>query len=230
MNNRETNLNIIAVGGGRIYAGETKAIDVYAFSLLPSDNKTMAILPTASKDRPDYIQAIKEVYEALGAKTIAIYEQDLAEERLIEILAHSAGLYIGGGDVNYLFQKLTETKSLENIIDFARSGKLIVGLSAGCALFFEKTIFLEGERLATFDGAGVIGSVVLPHYEPRLLEKCEKSILTELERSKNIYGIPDGCAMHFNAINEYVIVREPHAQEVWQISNKSGTMRAESIS
>ena len=229
MDSKEKKLNIIAIGGGRIYAGETKNIDSYIFSQLPKDNKTITILSTASKDRADYIEAIKKVYEELGAKVSVVYEKDLVDGKLSEILSSSDGLYIGGGDVNYLFQKLTETQSLNTIIKFAENGKLVAGLSAGCALLFEKTIFLEGEISSVFEGIGIIDSVVLPHYEQNLLEKCKDDISSVLKHNKNVYGISNGCAMHFSDKNEYVVIKEAYSQGLWQISDKSSNMQVEQI-
>jgi peptidase E len=222
-------LNIIAIGGGRIYAGETKDIDKYVCSRLPADNKTIAVLPTASKDHPEYITSIKNVYEGLGAKVVVMYEKDLVDGKLSEILTQSGGLYIGGGDVNYLSQKLTETNSLDAVANFARVGKLVAGLSAGCALLFEKTIFLEKETPSVFDGVGIIDDVVLPHFEQNLLKKCKDDISAELKKNKNIFGISNGCAMHFSDRKEYVVIKESYSQGLWQISDKSGSMHAEPI-
>lgn len=229
MNETKTQLNIIAIGGGRIYTGETKNIDSYICSQLPMDNKTIAVLPTASKDRQDYIEAIKKVYDEFSVKILVVYEKDLTDGKLSETLAQSGGLYIGGGDVNYLFQKLTDTKSLDTVIDFAKNRKLVAGLSAGCALLFDKTIFLDHEKSAIFEGVGIINSVVLPHYEQNLLEKCKNDISVELKQNKNVYGISNGCAMHFSDKNEYLVIKEVYSQGLWQISDKSGSMQAEPI-
>lgn len=206
-------LNAVVIGGGRIYAGETKAIDDYIYSILPSKN--IVILPTASKDRSDYIEAIKKEYDSRGAETSIIFEKDLAD--LPKILSSQPGLYIGGGDLNYLIQALKEADSLELIREYARSGNVTIGLSAGAALLFEKSIFFENGKASCIDGLGILSGIVVPHFTQDVLEKCRDLIL-EFGSGKNVYGLSNGSALHFNAQDEYKVITEPSSGGVWKIS------------
>lgn len=222
-------MNIIAIGGGRIYAGETKSIDSYAFSLLPEENKLLTIVPIASKDRKDYIVAIKTAYENLGASTIIVGENDLETDIFTQALSQSAGMYIGGGDVEYLLEKIHNIDATDKIIDFANGGKLIIGLSAGCGIFFEKVIFVKNGKTFVINGLGIIDGVAIPHYEPGILENSKNEIVTELNQERAVYGLSDGSALHFTGKSEYTVVEEPYSRGVWQISSKSGIVGARQI-
>lgn len=224
----EKDLNIIVIGGGRIYADETKNIDDYVFLILPRGNKNMAVLPTASKDRPDYIEAIKKEYEALNVKTSVIYEKDLTEGKLNEILSASFGLYIGGGDVSYLLEVLKNTTSLETIKEYAKSGKAVAGLSAGAALLFERAIFFEDEKASTVEGLGILEGIVIPHFTQSILEKC-KDLIIEFGEGKDIYGLSNGAALYFTSQGDYKIITEPYSAGVWKISVNSGNVSQEKL-
>lgn len=221
-------MNILAIGGGRIYADETKNIDGYVYSLLLRENKSMGALTTASKDRADYIEAIKKEYEILGVKVNVIYESDLVEEKLNKILSNSSGLYIGGGDVNYLTDILKKTDSIETIKEYAKSGKVIAGLSAGAAILFERAIFFEDEKCSSIEGLGILDGIVIPHFTQSTLEKC-KDLVIEFGQEKNIYGVSNGAALHFNLKDEYKIVTEPYSSGVWKISVNSGNVSQEKL-
>lgn len=209
-------LNILVIGGGRIYADETKIIDDYVFSILPEGNRSIAILPTASSDRPEYIEAVKKAYENLGVKTNVIYEKDLNEGKLAVILSDSYGLYIGGGDINHLLEVLKNTNSIEPIKGFAKSGKIVAGLSAGAALLFERAIFFEGENASSVEGLGILDGIVIPHFDKSVLDKC-KDLILEFGSGKNVYGISNGAAMHFISQDNYKIITEPYSTGVWKI-------------
>lgn len=222
------NLNVIVIGGGRIYAGETKNIDDYVSSVLPRENKTLAILPTASKDRTDYIEAIKKEYEDKGVKTVVIYEKDLTDGKLSEILSTSSGLYIGGGDADHLLEVLKNTNSTGPIKEFAESGKVIAGLSAGAALLFERAIFFEDEKPMSIEGLSILGGMVISHFTQSILEKCNNLIL-EFGPGKDMYGISNGAAINFTYPNDYKIITEPYSAGVWKISVNSGNVSQEKL-
>lgn len=221
-------LNVIAIGGGRIYADETKNIDNYVFSILPRENRSIAVLATASKDRADYIEAIKKVYEGLGVKVAVIYESDLVEGKLNEILSTSSGLYIGGGDTAYLLEVLKNTNSRETIKKYAKSGKVIVGLSAGAALLFERAIFFEDEKASSVEGLGILKGIVIPHFTQSILEKC-KDLIIEFGEGKDIYGISNGSALYFTSQDGHKIIAEPYSVGVWKISVNSGNVSQEKL-
>ncbi len=221
--------NILAIGGGRIYAGETKTIDSYATTFLPKDNRFLVVIPTASKDRADYIEAIKAAYEDLGVKTEAVREGDLGSDLFLDILGHAGGIYLGGGDVEYLLTKIGSTKIAQVLSNFSNSGKLVMGLSAGCGILFEKVLFMKGEKPIIVDGLGIIPGVVIPHYELSFVEKFQKEILRELNEGRKVYGLSNGSALHFTSQSEYRVVQEPDSQGAWQIFLESGSVRTRQI-
>jgi len=221
-------MNIITIGGGRIYANETKTIDDYIFSILSRENRSISILPTASKDRPDYIEAVRKIYETLAVKTNVIYEKDLIDGNFSKVLSNSSGLYIGGGDAIYLSYALKKTNCLLLIKEYANTGKVVAGLSAGAALLFERAIFCEDNKCFSIEGLGILEGVVIPHFNQCVLDQC-KDLIIEFGSDKRVYGISNGAAMHFVSQNNYRVITEPYSAGVWKISVNSGNVSQEKL-
>ena len=57
---------IVAIGGGEIYWGETRAIDEYIVRLAGKPSPRLLFIPTASGDTESYIDVVKRVYGELA--------------------------------------------------------------------------------------------------------------------------------------------------------------------
>lgn len=163
-------LNLLLIGGGEIKNGETFALDRNFVDSLKKENpKVLLILTAAEVWLPDisYEKSIRVVYEKqLNCLVDVLYLTDDANSLHIQDKLNWAdGIYIGGGDTEYMMARWQKT-GLDGLLkQNACAGKPIIGLSAGAICWFEQIIIGAGEKV--IDGLGVLKGRVIPHWNKR---------------------------------------------------------------
>lgn len=128
---------IIAIGGGDIKKGTTKAIDEFIINYTHKMNPKVLFIPTASKDNEDYIQRFITYYESLQATVDVLLLSAMTNEQLIRSKIFASDIiYIGGGNTQRML-RIFKRHSLGKLLQTAyEKGIVLCGLSAGCACFF----------------------------------------------------------------------------------------------
>ena len=176
-NNNERKL--VAIGGGKIPKWsfetkddketkyETKAIDEEIVRISGKVNPRMIFIGTASKENGYYFNAIKDIYEALGAEVTNLSLEDFNEmhetkeeyiNRIRNLILDSDIIYIGGGNTKYMIEKWKEFY-IENILKEALAdGTVLAGFSAGSYIMFKFNYEL-------IQGMDLISMVNIVHYD-----------------------------------------------------------------
>lgn len=130
---------IIAIGGGELRDGETRAIDMRIVELTGKLRPQALFIPTASSDAVEYYETFRTQFgQKLGCKTDALY---LLRERpglhLIADKIRSADLiYVGGGNTLRMM-KLWRRLGVDDLLRQAYAdGTVLSGLSAGAICWF----------------------------------------------------------------------------------------------
>lgn len=187
----------VAIGGGVQRNGETRDIDRYVLSLIKKEHPHVVFFPTASKDREDNIQSFMNEFDRLGSDvyTIRMFKRRLKKADF-DAIDSADVIYFGGGEVQLLSKNLKRKNILERIETRYNQGAILVGNSAGAAIFFPsyKAINKSGV-IETGEGLNLLDTDLNVFLHYRSQEKFS------ISRKKTKYiAIPDSGAMVF--INE----------------------------
>jgi dipeptidase E len=167
-------MKIVAIGGGELVEGETRAIDEFSMSLTHKEHPRVLFIPTASGDSRDYYESVKEYFGTLGAGGVeALYLlDDLSGEEVDRTISRADLVYVGGGSTFALmeaWQKNGLKKRFENRYK-EDSNFVLSGLSAGANCWFEfcttdspEVVGKEG-GLGRMEGLGLVRGLVSPHH------------------------------------------------------------------
>lgn len=154
---------IIAIGGGEIADGETRAIDEHAIELAPDSSPTTLFLPTASGDAAEYIEKFHAYYgETLGCETtvLRLTDAEISREHARTAIEAADLIYVGGGDTGYLVDTIESLELTDALRRHSAEGGVLIGLSAGALCWFEfslsDAIALEDVQYGPTAGFGFV--------------------------------------------------------------------------
>src|SRR5438874_3677780 len=130
---------LVLIGGGEFSFGETREIDEYIVSKIPSDNRTIAFIPAASGS-PDYAQHLgkyfKEIDSSLEITNVPIYRgRDSRRQKNVDLLRFAGLIYIGGGVTNNLLATMRESAAELAMRDAAAHGTVVAAIGAAASCF-----------------------------------------------------------------------------------------------
>lgn len=200
---------LVAIGGGKIpkwsfvtkddkeIEYETKAIDEEIVRISGKVKPRFLFIGTASRENEDYYNAIKEIYEGLGAvvQQLSLNEfnemHETKEEfitRIREIILSADIIYVGGGNTEHMIEVWREFY-IEDILKEALSeGTVLAGFSAGSYIMFKCNYEL-------IEGMNLISMVNIVHYDEKNDEKKEEFKNTVLEKRIPGIALDNGIAL-----------------------------------
>ena len=192
---------LVAIGGGKIpkwsfttkddkeIEYETKEIDQEIVRLSGKVKPRFLFIGTASRDNETYYEAIKEIYEGLGAVVQQLSLEEFNEmhetkeefiNRIREIILSADIIYIGGGNTKHMIE-VWKDFYIENILKEALAdGSVLAGFSAGRYIMFKCNYEL-------IEGMNLISMVNIVHYDEKSDEK--KLVFKNTVLEKGIPGI-----------------------------------------
>ncbi|MBZ0303459.1 MAG: peptidase E [Anaerolineae bacterium] len=169
---------IVAIGGGELRAGETRAIDTRIVELTGKAAPTALFIPTASGDAADYYElSFRPQYgEALGCPTDVLFllnHRPSPGEIAAKIEAADL-IYVGGGNTLRMM-KLWRRLGVDALLRRAyERGTVLSGVSAGAICWFagghsDSRAFAAKEGAAwnyiRVRGLGLVGGLYCPHVD-----------------------------------------------------------------
>lgn len=202
-------MKLILIGGGDIGRNstkyETKEIDEEIVRLTDKEKPNFLFIGLASSFADSYYKIIKDIYKNLGCETGKISNKTLTHMEVVEQKIKEANIiYIGGGDTVKLVNTLKETGMDKMLINAAKSGCVLAGISAGAITYskygLSDTEIMEGvsNNYVKVDGLDFINYMFVPHFssDPKKKSDLEKV----LKENKCIKALcVDNCsAVEFN--------------------------------
>lgn len=153
---------IVAMGGGEIADGQTRALDERAVDAAPGETPTALFLPTASGDAEGYVERFREAYgDELGCDVDVLRltgEPPAAEARTA--VADADLVYVGGGDTGYLVDQARTYGLVDALAEHRADGGVLAGLSAGALCWFDHGLSdahaAEGVEYGPVSGFGFV--------------------------------------------------------------------------
>lgn len=131
---------IVAIGGGELRAGETRAIDARIVELTGKSTPRALFIPTASGDAVDYDRlTFRPQYgDALGCQTDVLYllKNRPSSTEIAAKIAAADLIYVGGGNTLRMM-KLWRRLGVDELLRQAYvRGTVLCGVSAGAMCWF----------------------------------------------------------------------------------------------
>lgn len=175
-------LHLLLIGGGEIGSPrvdgtfrplETLTIDQHFVDSIGKKNPRLLFIPTATEQLDithTYEQGIRSLYgDKLGCLVDVLYlTPSLSCDEMKQALEDADAIYIGGGNTGYMMQRWRETGLGELLKETAKSGKPIIGNSAGAMCWFEKVLIRkedkEFDQSFFVEGLGLVKNFCIPHW------------------------------------------------------------------
>jgi dipeptidase E len=148
-------------------------IEKFFFEKVGNLPSSMAYIPSKTDQRRKYFDYVKNHFKKIGVQEVAYCDFDMEfSSRSIEILHESECVYLSGGMTPYFLAKLQKHNILSELIAFAKTGRPLIGVSAGALIMGENLDILlddpeEGEgarELTNRHGLGLYDFEFWPHF------------------------------------------------------------------
>ena len=200
---------LVAIGGGKIpkwsfvtkddneIEYETKEIDQEIIRLSGKVKPRFLFIGTASIENETYYEAIKEIYEGLGAVVQQLSLDDFNEmhetkeefiNRIREIILSADIIYIGGGNTKHMIEVWKDFYIVNILKEALADGSVLAGFSAGSYIMFKCNYEL-------IEGMNLISMVNIVHYDEKSDEKKLAFKNTVLEKGIPGIALDNGIAL-----------------------------------
>ena len=200
---------LVAIGGGKIpkwsfvtkddneIEYETKEIDQEIIRLSGKVKPRFLFIGTASRENETYYEAIKEIYEGLGAVVQQLSLDDFNEmhetkeefiNRIREIILSADIIYIGGGNTKHMIEVWKDFYIVNILKEALADGSVLAGFSAGSYIMFKCNYEL-------IEGMNLISMVNIVHYDEKSEEKRAEFKNTISEKKIPGIALDNGIAL-----------------------------------
>jgi len=156
---------LVAIGGGGATHGLDPAIDEFILGLVPSAHPRVGYVGWARQDRPERLQRLRERMQSCGASVDALAPTATRGEAQ-DWLQRLDLVYVGGGDTAALLSSLRHLPAGAALVQAARQGLLLAGVSAGASVWFDCALSdAGGQGLRRLDGLGLLPGSFCPHHD-----------------------------------------------------------------
>ena len=155
---------LVLIGGGEFSFGDTREIDEFLLSKMPTERRTIAFVPTASGSA-EYATHLGEYFRKLApgvdVRNVPIYRgRDSRRQKNLDALLEAGMIYVGGGVASNLLETIRESPADLAMRDAAANGAVIAAIGAAAACF----------GAATRGGPGLgwlLGTAVQTGFDPQ---------------------------------------------------------------
>ncbi len=187
---------LVLIGGGEFSFGETRAIDEYLLSHMPSDRRSIAFLPTASGS-PEYAVHIGKYFHEIDPSVetinVPVYRgRDNRRQKNLDLILSAGMIYLGGGVTNSLLATLRESAAEIAMRDAAQNGAVIAAIGAAASCFGTRVRDMSAS--GSLDGMGWLTRTAID----TAFDAADDATLRRLMSSADVdigIGIPPGVAL-----------------------------------
>ncbi len=233
-NELELAIDIIAMGGGSVVLGETRALDEAFLGRSSVVRPRVLFIPTASMDDEEYVDGFTTAYSSLGA-IVDVLRFHSGEASLARSKVDTADLiYVGGGNTKMMLQLWRATGFADYLSNAVQEGKPVGGLSAGAICWFRvgnsdwpQYEGIPGVNTARLPGLDLIPLAACPHTKNEGFRLSEFREMMRTEGGVGI-GLDDNCAIHVRGEEFRILASQPNAV-AHRIQWVEGALQEESL-
>ncbi len=154
---------MIAVGGGGFTHQSDPGLEDFILARCRGAAPAIGYIGAANRDRSDRIDWFYQRFAGRG--TTSHLPQDATASAAADWATAQDIVYIAGGDTGLLLRFLREKRLAGALLDAAKNGTILAGVSAGAVCWFEFALSnAGGNHLGPLPGLGLIGGSCCPHY------------------------------------------------------------------
>lgn len=189
---------IIAMGGGSIWASTHAAMDDYILSHARCLRPRVCFLGTASGDKPETIVKFYAAYSHRNCRPSHLPLFARTPMDLLDTLQEQDIIFVGGGNTRSMMATW-KGWDLGNCLRQAfDNGTLLCGYSAGAICWFEQGLTdAIADRYTTVEGLGFLKGSVAPHFDSEPGRQTAYAELIAGGEMQEGYGIDERAALHF---------------------------------
>lgn len=164
---------IVTIGGGTDVFGSAPAIEKELVAMTGKAKPHVLILPTASSDGVEYIEALTQRFEELGCvvDVLKLVSESPSQAVIQYKILNTDLIYVGGGDTRMMV-KVWRQRGVDHVLkDAYHRGIILAGLSAGSNCWYqyshsdsESFHNKEDWKFIMTSCLGFIQAVHVPHY------------------------------------------------------------------
>lgn len=172
------NYNLVIIGGAEDKEGRKKILNEVC-NLINKEEDTLLVATIASEIQEDMKSIYNKVFRKIGVNNIEFLDINEREEaylqKNIELVNSAKLIFFTGGDQLRITSLIGGTPLNESLIEGLKSGKVIVGTSAGASVMSE-TMILDGDdeespnknSINMSPGIGLVENVIIDqHFSQR---------------------------------------------------------------
>lgn len=194
---------ITLVGAGE-YLPVMEEVDKYLLESVNVKTPCVVCLPTAAGQEGDesvgrWSRMGVEHFRRLGADVTALPIIDKASanaEQYISALENANLIYFSGGNPNYLYETMKDSRAWTAMQKAWNNGAVYAGCSAGAMILAKR---IPSFRLfGTVEGFGVIpAQFVLPHFDavPIMFKPLIATLKSQLKKGDRMLGVDENTAL-----------------------------------
>lgn len=166
---------IVAIGGGKVAAGDTIKTDKTLKWLTGKKNPKMTFISTASNSEPAYSHSMIHHFSAMGFEVthLNLILDSYTEPEIRDMIVCADIVYIGEGDVIRLYHVLRSMKVDGYLHEAYDKGVILAGISAGAMIWFSYghtdslSFYTKDWSYSRFGGLGLIRAFFSPHADKK---------------------------------------------------------------
>jgi peptidase E len=169
MNTAQTQLTIIAIGGGGFTHETDPDLEDFILAQSPVKHPNIGFIGAASHDSPSRIDLFYQRFLSTLQSTSHLLQSASIQEAK-KWVSQQDIIYVGGGDTQHLLSYFRKNQLNQVLAMAANSGTILAGVSAGAVCWYEFALSdAGGHGLKPLPGLGLIAGSCCPHYssEPK---------------------------------------------------------------
>lgn len=220
---------ITLVGAGE-YLPVMEEVDRYLLDSLNVGTPHVVCLPTAAgEEGPESVNRWSrmgmEHFTKLGADVTALPIVDKVsanDEQFVSKLENADLIYFSGGNPNYLYQTLRDSRAWTAMQKAWSSGAVYAGCSAGAMILANR---IPSFRLFnTVEGFGLVpAQFILPHFDafPIMFKPLVSALKTKLKKGERLLGIDENTALIGQLSGEWKVMGQGKVHVLMREGNKT---------
>ena len=226
---------IVAIGGGKLAEGHTRAIDQAVIRLTGLRRPRALFIPTATTDSVAYWDIFRPAYTQLGCECEVLYliRQRPSKRHCARLIDGADLIYVGGGNTLKMMRRWRHLGVDKLLLKAYRKGTVLSGLSAGCLCWFnwghsDSMSFYHPDDwdYIRVRGLGLIQATGCPHYDG---EQRDKSFEAMMRRSGDFGIALDNCCALEVVDGQYRILTSSDGAGAYRVFMRAGELVSESI-
>jgi len=201
-------MKLIFYSGGNHTINEK--IDLDLISLIGKKNPKIGYIPSSSDLQRKYFNEVKNYYAKYGVSQFLYFDLDKEfDKSKIPQLKDCDAIHLSGGNTFYFLYSIKKRKFLKFLREYAKSGKILIGVSAGAIImtpsinttlaFHPQTGDLDKLNTAglkNFNALHLVNFEFIPHFDEKEKEVFAKNY--SQKRKNPIYACNDGSGIIVN--------------------------------